>query len=262
MKINFSKYHGTANDFIIIDNISNDYVLNENIIGAMCNYKTGIGADGLLLLNKSTEYAFEMNYFNSDGKEASFCGNGGRCIAAYAYKLGVTRNKMIYKASDGIHNAEILHENKNVFNVKLSMNDVGMITKLDDIYITNTGSPHAIIIVDDLGSINVFEEGKKIRYSHAFKENGINVNFVKVNLNCIEIRTYERGVEDETFSCGTGVTASALYAAMYHNQKSPIKVITKGGILWVYFDFDKNKGFSNIVLEGEAVFVFDGTYYL
>lgn len=260
MQINFSKYNGTANDFIIINNFNNSFKSDKSLVSAMCNRRTGIGADGLLLLNKSDKYDFEMQYFNSDGKKASFCGNGGRCIAAYAYNLGITGNIMIFKAFDGIHKAEIINVNKNIFDVKLSMKDVGLITEINDIFLTHTGSPHAIKKVNNLENIDVFGEGRKIRNSKIFDKEGVNVNFVKINKSSINIRTYERGVEDETFSCGTGVTASALYAALFHNKKSPVKVNTKGGELWVYFNINKDKTFTNVILEGPVVYVFDGTF--
>ncbi len=262
MIIPFSKYHGTGNDFIIINNFDDKIVENNNLFQILCNRHTGIGADGLILLNSSEKYDFEMRYFNSDGQLASFCGNGGRCIAAFAYRLGIVDKKMIFKACDGIHSAEIIENKNKNFIVKININDVENIINIDNMYVTDTGSPHAILFVEDINEIDAVAYGRKIRNDDKFLENGINVDFVQILDDGIQIRTYERGVEDETLSCGTGVTASALCFAKFYNKNSPVKVITRGGTLYVYFKIKGNCSFYDIILQGPATFIYEGKYFI
>ncbi len=256
MKINFSKYHGTGNDFIIINNIKGEFSnLNREQIKKMCSRRFGIGADGLMLLNHHSEYDFEMIYYNSDGSGGTMCGNGGRCIAAFADKLGTADNEVNFIASDGEHKAFINKNGK----VKLKMTDVSNIEKITDGYFCHTGSPHFVVFKDNIDNIDVFKEGREIRYSEEFKEQGTNVNFVEIKEeNKLYIRTYERGVENETFSCGTGVIASSLvYSTLKNQTQGFCDITTKGGKLKAYFT-KENNSFNDIWLEGPATLVFKG----
>lgn len=258
MKIKFYKYQGAGNDFILIDNrekISHEITVQH--VKKMCDRHFGIGADGLMLLNNKEGFDFEMIYFNSDGKEGSMCGNGGRCIVQFASNLGIKRNEYNFLASDGTHLAEI-DLNKEV---GLKMNDVTDVDFSLDHYVLDTGSPHYVKFVSKADDVNVVSDGRKIRNSKEFAENGINVNFVQtLDDDHIFVRTYERGVEDETLSCGTGVTASALMAAHNDNGFNHVDVKTKGGNLSVEFDKISDSEFRNIWLSGPATFVFSGEY--
>lgn len=256
MRIRFSKYQGTGNDFIIIDNRDNSINLTTAQINQLCNRKFGIGADGLMLLERQAGYDFKMKYYNADGKEGSMCGNGGRCLVQFAYDNGIVKTSYKFIASDGEHEAEFGEKKW----VHLKMQDVYAVDyrKFDE-SVLNTGSPHFIKPVDDVQKTDVVKEGKEIRYNNEFKEEGINVNFVQaISEDAIFVRTYERGVEDETLSCGTGVTASSLMFA--HNEKgfNRISVKTLGGFLAVEFDKIDDETFTNICLCGPATFVFKG----
>ena len=257
MKIHFHKYQGTGNDFIILDNRDNKYSgLRTHQIHDMCDRRTGIGADGLMMLNTKDGYDFEMKYFNADGREGSMCGNGGRCIVKFAYNLGIHRNEYKFMAVDGEHEAEIDTDGT----VSLKMKDVNTILKKQGDFILNTGSPHYIKLVNDVMETDVYEKGRDIRYSKDFEQEGINVNFVEqAGDDKIIVRTYERGVEDETYSCGTGVTAAALVC--YHNENgfNDVEVKTLGGSLNVEFDRSEDGSYSNIWLCGPAEKVFEGT---
>lgn len=255
MILNFSKYQGAGNDFILIDNRNKHIVLSANQINFLCDRHFGIGADGLILLEKSQNADFKMVYFNSDGKESTMCGNGGRCITMFAKHCGaINKNTTIFEAIDGLHYAEIIEEGM----VRLQMQDVKEIQQYGQDYILNTGSPHYVRIVQSAESVPVFEEARKIRYSPVFKEHGINVNFVEIkDPHHIFIRTYERGVENETLACGTGVTAAALVTAYKYNlHHDTIFITTPGGKLKV--DFQIKNGYTNIFLTGNATFVFKG----
>jgi diaminopimelate epimerase len=256
MQLSFYKYHGTGNDFILIDNRNNQVQLSNLPIAHLCHRRFGIGADGLMLLNQLDGYDFEMKYFNSDGAEGSMCGNGGRCLTQFAYDMGIHKNHYYFIAPDGPHEAII----ENTGWVKLKMKDVNAITQQDNAFILNTGSPHYIQPVTKLNELDVFTAGQKIRYSNQFKEQGINVNFVEQDPNgSIKVRTYERGVEDETYSCGTGVTAAAL---THHNGNlgfHKIQIFTKGGNLSVEFEKIADQTYQHIWLCGPASFVFKGT---
>lgn len=258
MKIKFYKYQGTGNDFILIDNrekISHEMTVQH--IKKMCDRHFGIGADGLMLLNNKDGFDFEMVYFNSDGKEGSMCGNGGRCIVQFAMDLGIKKNEYLFSASDGTHVAEV-DVNKQI---NLKMNDVSGVDFSLDHFVLNTGSPHYVKFVRNIDDMNVVADGRKIRNSREFQEKGINVNFVEtLDEDHIFVRTYERGVEDETLSCGTGVTASALMAAHNDNGFNHVDVKTKGGNLGVEFDKISDSEFKNIWLSGPATFVFAGEY--
>jgi diaminopimelate epimerase len=258
MKLHFSKYQGTGNDFILLDDRNNKIQLSANQVEQLCDRRFGIGADGLILLRSKPPFDFEMIYYNADGKISSMCGNGGRCITAFADTLGLVNGHSEFSAIDGIH--ESIIQSKSPVVVKLKMADVSVIDQQDDFVLLNTGSPHCVQFVDDVTAVAIVEEGRKIRNSERFKEQGINVNFVQTTSGGLIVRTYERGVEDETLSCGTGVTASAL-ASVFMNKIKPengrADILTMGGKLKVYFERTAT-GFKSIWLEGEATFVYHG----
>jgi len=251
----FSKYQGTGNDFVIIDNREGSIELTTDQVHHLCDRRFGIGADGLMLLQSSTNYDFEMKYYNADGKEGSMCGNGGRCLVKFAYDNGIIKSKYKFIAVDGEHEAEFGDRNW----IHLKMKDVNDVQHRHGDFVLDTGSPHFINVVNDIMSVDVVEEGKEIRYSKEYKEKGINVNFVQqIEDDTIMVRTYERGVEDETFSCGTGVTASALVFAHNDIGFNRIEVKTKGGYLAVEFNKVNDETFNNIWLCGPATFVYKG----
>ena len=247
------KYQGTGNDFVIVDNRQQNIQLTTQQIKWLCDRRFGIGADGFMLLELHNDIDFKMVYYNSDGKESSMCGNGGRCIVAFAKQLGIINEQAKFIAIDGLHDAEI----KNDF-VSLKMNDVKEVEVGEDYYYLNTGSPHYVKFVSDITNYNVFEEGKKIRYNTRFNAEGTNVNFIEKNEQELIVRTYERGVENETLSCGTGVTAAALVACLAGNStsKNNCAIKTLGGNLNVKFEKVLETNFYNIWLEGPATFVF------
>jgi diaminopimelate epimerase len=252
----FYKYQGTGNDFVMIDNRSGEWdELSIESIQKLCDRRFGIGADGLIKINAEKNADFEVDYYNSDGSK-SFCGNGARCSVAFAHFLNIIEEKTVFTAIDGIHEAEI----KNGI-VKLKMGDVKHIDKDGNDFVLNTGSPHYVKYVEMLNNYNVYGNGNEIRNSETYKKDGINVNFVeKLSDKELFVRTYERGVEDETFSCGTGVTAAAL-TFMKKNNQTFVEIKVKGGQLRVYAD-KNGEGFENIWLEGPAVQVFKGTVNL
>lgn len=256
MTIQFYKYQGTGNDFIVVDNRDSKYSsIREYQVRAFCDRRMGIGADGFMMLNAKPGYDFEMKYFNSDGRESSMCGNGGRCIVKFAYHLGIHKNEYKFWAVDGEHEAEIDTDGT----VSLKMKDVEKVKKVHGDFILDTGSPHYIKLVNDVMNIDVYKKGRDIRYSKDFEQEGINVNFVEqADDDKIIVRTYERGVEDETYSCGTGVTAAALVC--YHNENgfNEVEVKTLGGRLNVEFDRVDDGKFRNIWLCGPAERVFAG----
>jgi diaminopimelate epimerase len=255
MIIEFYKYQGTGNDFIMIDDREKEFDLTDNdLIAALCERRMGIGADGLILLREHDTLDFEMIYFNADGKESSMCGNGGRCIIAFAQMLEMTGNETTFMAIDGEHKGRLMDDG-----IYLQMQDVKKIEGVGDGLVLNTGSPHYIEMVDELDYIDVDKQGRKIRNSVPFKKDGINVNFV-LDANELQVRTYERGVEAETLSCGTGVVATAI-AMHYANciEETLVNVKTKGGELTVSFE-EFNGGYRNIWLSGEASMVFAGEF--
>lgn len=255
MNIRFYKYQGTGNDFVIIDNRNGDVSLSREQVGFLCHRRFGIGADGLMLLNTNPAYDFEMKYYNADGGESTMCGNGGRCLVKFAAEMGIVKESYRFLAIDGEHEASIDSNGQ----VALKMNDVDAIESKDDVHILNTGSPHYVEKTNNVMQLDVFEKGRAIRYSDRFKAEGINVNFVELSNepSSIVVRTYERGVEDETYSCGTGVTAAALVSSHNDNGANHIKVKTKGGDLAVRFEKQDNH-FHNIWLLGPATKVFQG----
>jgi diaminopimelate epimerase len=257
MKLSFFKYQGAGNDFIMVDN--RDLGFNHQIpakIAKLCDRRFGIGGDGIMFLEPVEGYDFKMVYYNSDGQPSSMCGNGGRCIVAFAKQLGVINLETTFLAVDGPHYAKISGEGDWV---SLQMIDVERVEKDGEAYVLNTGSPHFVKFDVAVADKNVSEEGRAIRYNDTYKANGININFVEVKQDHLFVRTYERGVEDETYACGTGVTAVALANAIHHNKigkiETPIKVL--GGNLNIKFEYD-GRVFTHIFLEGPAKRVFDG----
>jgi diaminopimelate epimerase len=253
----FYKYHGAGNDFIIIDNRQEFFKADRKTIAWLCDRKFGIGADGLILLQNKKPYDFDMRYFNSDGNEGSMCGNGGRCIVAFARLMGLVDKKTRFHAVDGEHRAEIITNNGNDSIIKLKMSDVKKISKIENDYFLDTGSPHLVRFAPKVKAIDVFTEGKKLRNDERLKPGGANINFVQVMKNKLFVRTYERGVEDETLSCGTGATASALAYASKSGCDNSIEIITNGGKLKVYFKKDK-ESYRAIWLEGPVRLVYSG----
>ncbi|WP_299229549.1 diaminopimelate epimerase [uncultured Psychroserpens sp.] len=256
MQHTFYKYQGTGNDFVIIDNRQLNFDKNDTKrIAFICDRRFGIGADGLILLEHHETVDFKMVYFNADGNESSMCGNGGRCITAFANYLGIIKKMTLFEAIDGLHEAAI--ENNTV---SLKMQDVSTIEAHESHVFLDTGSPHHVQLEQDLSTINIKSEGKAIRYGKPYNQVGSNVNFVVKNSNDnFSVRTYERGVEDETLSCGTGVTAVAL--AMHYigeTEKNHVILKTQGGDLKVTFDRHDN-GYKNIWLIGPAIQVFKGS---
>lgn len=258
MEFIFYKYQGTGNDFVIVDN-REGYFPKENteLVAKICDRRFGVGADGLILLENHSMADFRMIYYNSDGNVSSMCGNGGRCICHFAKFLGIISEKAIFEAIDGMHEASVKTDW-----VSLRMNDVEEITVSKGSVFLNTGSPHHIEMVSGLQNYNVFKNGRKIRNDIYGKE-GANVNFVEQSDDAVfSVRTYERGVEDETRSCGTGVTAVAL--AMFETGKTSKNTIileTLGGQLQVRFD-KEDAGYTNVYLEGPAIQVFKGIWKL
>lgn len=258
MQINFQKYHGTGNDFVLLDNRTGLYSdLTEAQIAFLCNRRFGVGGDGLMMLEDESNVDFKMLYFNADGKPGSMCGNGARCIIDFASQHGIDKTQFRFNAPDGLHEGFI-----EGINIRVSMHDAVVGELHDKIAVINTGSPHYVYYTNDVKSINVFEEGRLIRYSDKYKVEGINVNFVELkDAHSIYVRTYERGVEDETLSCGTGVTAAALMIPGLSNGKHIVHVETPGGKLKVEFQKD-NTNFSSIYLSGPAIKVFSGSLQL
>jgi diaminopimelate epimerase len=257
MQLEFFKYQGTGNDFVMIDNRSN-FFPKENIqlIARLCDRRFGIGGDGLILLENDLETDFKMVYYNSDGNQSSMCGNGGRCLVAFAKKLQVIDNEATFIATDGLHHATVGDDGL----VSLQMIDVDAVKVSSDYVFLNTGSPHHVQLVDDLENYNIKENGAAIRYGDLYGKVGSNINFVKqIDDTTFSMRTYERGVEDETLSCGTGATAVAIAMnVMGKTSATSIDLNVEGGKLVV--SFDKNEGqFTQVFLKGPAEFVFKGT---
>lgn len=257
MKLTFYKYQGTGNDFVMVDN--RDFKISKNdtkLINHLCDRKFGIGADGLILLENSEDPKddFKMVYFNADGNESSMCGNGGRCLVAFAKFLGIIKKTARFTAIDGVHDATIEEDL-----VSLKMQDVKNVFKNEEFLFLDTGSPHHIVFSEGLADKDVKKEGAEIRYSSRYGQAGTNVNFVEENSSgSFSVRTYERGVEDETLSCGTGVTAVAI--ATYESGKTTserVKLLTPGGELSVNFK-KTDGGYSDIWLSGPAKQVFKG----
>ena len=256
--IPFYKYQGAGNDFIMVDQRDNQWINREDreLVEKLCHRRFGIGADGLILLQNQPGFDFEMIYFNADGREGSMCGNGGRCTVAFARQLGVIGDRCHFLAVDGPHDANI----NNPEWVELKMIDVTQVEEGSNFYYLNTGSPHYIAFVENIDQIDVVQEGRAVRYNERFRAEGTNVNFTQLTANGLKVATYERGVEDETLACGTGVTAAAL---AYHLKRGgpkgafevPIQV--KGGDMAIRFEATA-QGFSDVWLCGPAKMVFAG----
>lgn len=257
MLIKFHKYQGTGNDFVMLDNLSGEYDnLTVDQIVKLCDRKFGIGADGLIKLNSHDKYDFEVDYYNADGSK-SFCGNGARCSVEFARTLGINVTSTDFRGIDGLHNARVESDGL----IHLEMSHISAIEEKKLGFVLHTGSPHFVHFTPDLKEVDVVEFGRKIRYSDEFNKEGINVNVVQIiDDNTLSIATYERGVEDETLSCGTGATACALAFAEQNNRVgyTCITVHVKGGTLKVAFDVSKEGKFSNVRLIGPAQFVFKG----
>lgn len=251
----FYKYQGAGNDFVMIDNRQKVMEITEHQrIEQLCDRRFGIGADGLILIQNHPDYDFEMVYFNADGYQTSMCGNGGRCAVAFAKKLGIIDTKTRFLAIDGEHEAIIEKEDW----VELQMTNVDTVEINKDNFVLDTGSPHYVTFVNDLNGVDVFNQGRAVRYNDRFSEKGINVNFVENTSQGISVATYERGVEDETLACGTGVTACAIAHWIKNQQSTDILIKAKGGDLSVRFEPFGNNQFRNIWLCGGATYVFEG----
>jgi diaminopimelate epimerase len=265
MNIPFSKYQGTGNDFVMIDQRKVKYLKKKDqaLIAQLCDRHFGIGADGLIFL-EIQQGALVMTYFNSDGSESTMCGNGGRCFAAFCKQLGLAGEHIAFQAIDGLHRAEIAQKETDKYQIELQMIDVEQLNQIDSMsYTVETGSPHFVQFTDQpVSTFDMKIEGKKVRYSPAFEQKGINVNLVQIDNDGLTMRTYERGVEDETLSCGTGVTAAAIahHHLKYQDKEGTYKTQVQilGGKLEVKFDFKAQKGYSNVWLCGPAVRVFSG----
>lgn len=256
-KMTFSKYQGAGNDFILIDNRDNTFDRsNEQLVQKLCDRRFGIGADGLMLLQNKPNYDFEMIYYNADGREGSMCGNGGRCIVAFARDLGIITDKTVFLAVDGIHHASLSSDL-----VNLQMIDVQNFERDGEAYILQTGSPHYVQFVEKLKDKNVFQDGYHIRNNGTYAEEGINVNFIEAQGEGYFLRTFERGVEDETYACGTGATAAAMAVALHNGLAGdvaiPIRVL--GGQLYISFH-KSGHHFTHVFLKGPAEFVFKGIF--
>lgn len=256
MILDFEKYQGTGNDFIMLNNMDGryDWVTAEHVV-RFCDRRFGIGGDGLIRINSVDQYDFELDYFNADGTK-SFCGNGARCGLAFAHKLGICKEESSFLGCDGPHLGSV---EGNLYSIK--MKDVSSVQKIGQDFVLDTGSPHYVQLTDDLEKTNVVEKGRAIRYSPEFKAFGINVNFItKGKSNNITIRTYERGVEDETLSCGTGATACAIVYAEVNNLIGDVRVNVEvmGGELAISFTRIGDSNYTNVYLVGPAKMVFNG----
>jgi diaminopimelate epimerase len=261
MELTFYKYEGAGNDFVLLDDRKIKFPdKRADLVKHICDRRFGIGADGLMLLRPKDGYDYDMVYYNSDGYESTMCGNGGRCLAAFAYKLGIVGRKALFTAADGVHEAEVISYNY----VRLKMIDVTHVETGEDFFYLNTGVPHYVKFLRSIEKLDVFNEGRKIRYSERFADHGTNVNFVQEYPDHISVRTYERGVENETLACGTGVVASVICTGIRRSSNHGIfssVVHARGGQLKVSFLRNDNK-ITDIWLEGPATFVFEGTIQL
>ncbi len=260
-QIKFSKYQGAGNDFVLIDNRLGEIKWNEGLIQKLSDRKFGIGSDGVILLEKDTEFDFYMRYFNPDGGQVGMCGNGSRCIGLFAHHLGIGSKLKTFRSLDGVHNIEVIEDFGESAQLKTKLINVEKIEKINEKeYFLNTGVNHYVSFCDDVSQIDILKQGSEIRYSKAFEAlGGTNANFVeRVSADTIKIRTYERGVENETLACGTGATASAIATHFVEETPSPITVKALGGDLKVYFEVKEDMSIQNIYLQGEAKRVFSG----
>ena len=259
-RIKFSKYHGAGNDFVMINAIKTPVSLSDDEVKEICDRRTSVGADGLIMVLPSEKYAFRMKYYNCDGHESTFCGNGGRCIAAFAVEEGLAAQHIEYEAIDGVHKAVVTKNADNEYVVSITMRDIDSYDLNNERLLINTGSPHYVTRVDNLKDFDVRKHGAEIRNDKSISKDGVNVDFMEVVDNQYHIRTFERGVEDETLACGTGVTASAIAAALWYGGND-INIKTTLATLNVRFEKSRDS-IKNIVLTGPATHVFDGFYIL
>jgi diaminopimelate epimerase len=259
MIVHFSKYHGTGNDFIMIDGRDQDTsYFNTGVIHQLCDRRFGIGADGLIILQHGEKTDLRMVYYNADGREGTMCGNGGRCFTAFAHQLDLSGIETTFEGIDGMHRSTLQANG----NIQLNIKDVHAVEKLKDGYLLDTGSPHFVKFITDLDQLDVNGVGQVIRHQQRFGEAGVNVNFVEQGSSPdrISVRTFERGVEAETYSCGTGVSAAAICSYLHH--KSDIityHIHTLGGKLKVSFNASENGHFTEVCLTGPAKQVFSGS---
>ncbi len=269
----FYKYHGTGNDFIIVDNRRNIFniqgLLKQAMIAGMCHRHYGIGADGFILLQSDKQADFKMEYYNADGREGSLCGNGARCIAAFAHQKGIIKSKnTTFNAIDGLHEAKVVEIYGEKYIVRVGLNDAiveELLPKQE--YVVNTGSPHLVVFTDKLAEVDVNKLGKERRSANEWAPGGVNVNYVQiVDETTLSVRTFERGVETETLSCGTGIAAAALAYWVYkgENPDKSYSINTAGGTVEVSFNLpsDATRAFTDIKLIGPAQYVFKGTVRL
>ena len=257
MLVKFNKYQGTGNDFVIIDLTKDDFKFSQNQIKKICDRKHGIGADGLILISNHNSLSFEMKFFNPDGS-TSFCGNGSRCAVLFCFHQGIVQSNCSFMTNDGIHQGQVLEDEK----IKISIKSPVLVDKLSNgDFEVNTGSPHYVQVSESLDNIDFNNYCKSIRNNDKYFQDGININLVKIEDDFLDMRTYERGVEDETLSCGSGVTATALAIAYENKIENSLLVKTRGGKLKVDFERSENK-FEKIFLIGSAKFVFSGDYNL
>lgn len=266
-ELKFSKYSGAGNDFILIDNREGGFDADSGLIEKMCARQIAVGADGLILLENSDQADIRMRYFNADGGEAEMCGNGSRCLIAFARKLGIVKDEYSFQTMERVLKARVKGDAISiqmgeVLDTLLNI-DIEVDARKCTVHFTNTGVPHTILFVDDLDQIDLDGTGGKIRFHQRFQPKGTNVDFVtKTGKNSVAMRVYERGVEGETLACGTGVTAAGIIANLVHNVKPPVKVAVRSGdTLTVDFKKSDDK-FSDVVLTGPATLIYDGTYYL
>lgn len=262
MFVHFSKYHGTGNDFVMIDGRNQETShFTTKLIQHLCDRRFGIGSDGLIILENGEGADLKMRYFNSDGQEGSMCGNGGRCFTAFAHHLGISGSELAFEGIDGKHSASLLP----LGDIRLKLKDVKGFSSLEDGYLLDTGSPHFVKFIHGLDQIDVALEGKEIRHQARFGPGGVNVNFVEMGPEPgqISVRTFERGVEAETYSCGTGVTAAAICAYLFKKTDIISYLIkTRGGKLNVSFKVQEKSLFTDVYLTGPAVKVYEGSIEL
>lgn len=262
--LKFYKYQGAGNDFVLINNMNGEISLNSKQIENICNRNFGIGADGLMMLEKDTNNDFYMRYFNADSSEVAMCGNGGRCIVLFAHHQGVIGKNTTFNSLDGIHSAQIINDNGIEGHVKINLINVNEIVEYNNDIFMNTGVPHYIQFVDNVDHVDIQKEGSFIRYNEMFKPEGTNVNFVEISgIGAIKVRTYERGVEGETLACGTGATAAAIATSLkFQPSINSFKVSVQGGELNIDFNKLSSHNYINIQLEGGAKATFKGEFIL
>lgn len=257
MIFSFVKYQGTGNDFVCIDNRKKQFPIdNHNEIARICDRNFGVGADGFICIESDTDAHFYMRYFNADGNEGSLCGNGSRCAIHFAKTLGLTQEKVLFKAADGVHHAQFVSDE-----IALELHDISKWEERDEALFLNTGSPHHVVFVSDVDAVDVAKIGAQMAHGAPYFSDGTNVNFVQcINQDVLKVRTFERGVEAETLSCGTGVTAAAVATHISKQTASNcLKIQTRGGILQVSFNV-KDHVYTDVTLQGPAASVFSGNW--